>query len=144
MAGEKRRVPSISIVHVEGELFFGAAELFRTQVQRACNDENLKIIILRMKNAHRLDATSVMALEELIVFMRSIGRDLIISGATKDVYKVLRNSGLVQVLGRDNIYMGSLKNPNRSTRNALKRAQEILGTEKADIRIYYDPNQSKA
>ncbi|MFT4548571.1 MAG: SulP family sulfate permease [Verrucomicrobiales bacterium] len=142
MEGSKRRVPSISIVHVEGELFFGAAELFRTQVQRACNDENLKIIILRMKNAHRLDATSVMALEELIGFMRSKGRDLIISGATKDVYKVLKNSGLVNVIGRDNIYMGSLKTPNRSTRNALKRAQEILGTEKADIRIYYDPNQS--
>ncbi|MGI9244779.1 MAG: SulP family inorganic anion transporter [Verrucomicrobiales bacterium] len=142
MEGAQRRVPSISIVHVEGELFFGAAELFRTQVQRACNDENLKIIILRMKNAHRLDATSVMALEELIEFMRSKGRDLIISGATRDVYKVLRNSGLVEILGRENLFMGSLKNPNRSTRNALRRAQEILGTEKADIRIYYEPNKS--
>jgi len=142
MEGGERKVPSISIVHVEGELFFGAAELFRTQVQRTCNDPNLKIIILRMKNAHRLDATSVMALEELIEFMRSNDRDLIISGASRDVYQVLRNSGLVEILGRENLFMGSTQNPNRSTRNALKRAQEILGTEKADIRIYYDPNQS--
>lgn len=142
MEGAERKVPSISIVHVEGELFFGAAELFRTQVQRACNDPNLKIIILRLKNAHRLDATSVMALEELISFMRTKGRDLIISGATKDVYKVLRNSGLVKILGRENLFMESLKNPNLSTRNALLRAQEILGTEKADIRIFFDPNKS--
>ena len=141
MEGPERRVPSISVVHVEGELFFGAAELFRTQVQRACNDPNLKIIVLRMKNAHRLDATSVMALEELIKFMRSKGRDLIISGATKDVYKVLKNSGLVKVLGRENLFMHSVKNPNLATRNALKRAQELLGTEKADIRIFFDPNQ---
>ena len=142
MEGDERKVPSISIVHVEGELFFGAAELFRTQVQRVCNDPNLKIIILRLKNAHRLDATSVMALEELIGFMRDKGSDLIISGATKDVYKVLRNSGLVKILGRENLFMESMKNPNISTRNALKRAQEILGTEKADIRIFFDPNKS--
>jgi len=143
MDEEKRSIPSISIVHVEGELFFGAAELFRTQIQRTCNDPNLKIIILRLKNARHLDATSVMALEELIHFLRRSGRDLIVSGAMKAVYRVLKNSGLVEVLGRENIYMGSPKNPNLSTRNALIRAQEILGTKEADVRIYYDPNKPR-
>lgn len=139
----KRTIPSISIVHVEGELFFGAAELFRTQIQRTCNDPNLRIIILRLKNARHLDATSVMALEELIHFLRRDGRDLIVSGAMKEVYRVLRDSGLIEVLGRENIYLGSPKNPNLSTRNALIRAQEILGTKEADVRIYFDPNKPR-
>ena len=142
--GRTRQFPSISIVHVEGDLFFGAAELFRTQIQRTCADPNLRIIILRLKNARHLDATSVMALEELVDVLRSSGRDLIVSGAMKDVYRVLKDSGLVEVIGRDNIFPGSAANPNLSTRKALKRAQEILGGEEAEVRIYYDPSKGKA
>lgn len=138
-----RQNPSVSIVHVEGELFFGAAELFRTQIQRTCADPNLRIIILRLKNARHLDATSVMALEELVRVLRADGRDLIVSGAMKDVYRVLRNSGLIDVIGRENIFLGSTTNPNLSTRNALKRAQEILGSDQADVHIYFDPQKQK-
>jgi len=143
MQSDRRQHPSISIVHVEGELFFGAAELFRTQIQRTCADPNLKVIILRLKNARHLDATSVMALEELVRVMRSEHRDIIISGAMREVYRVLKNSGLLEEIGRENIFMGSAANPNLSTRNALKRAQEILGTKDAEVRIYYDPRQSQ-
>jgi SulP family sulfate permease len=135
----RRQNPSISIVHVEGDLFFGAAELFRTQIQRTCADPNLRLIILRLKNARHLDATSVMAMEELIRVLRADGRDLIVSGAMKDVYRVLKDSGLVEVIGKANIFLGSPSNPNLSTRNALKRAQEILGRKDADVRIYFDP-----
>jgi SulP family sulfate permease len=138
-----RQNPGISIVHVEGELFFGAAELFRTQIQRTAHDENLRVIILRMKNARHLDATSVMAMEELIGYLRSSGRHLLVSGLSKEVYRVLRNSGMVEVVGRDNLFMGSAANPNLSTRNALKRAQELLGTKHADVHIYYDPSRKQ-
>jgi SulP family sulfate permease len=138
-----RQNPSVSIVHVEGELFFGAAELFRTQVQRTCSDPNLRIIILRLKNARHLDATSVMALEELIRLLRRDGRDLIISGVMKDVYRVLFDSGLTEVIGKDNIFLASPSNPNVATRNALKRAQQILGTTEADVKIFFDPSKQK-
>jgi len=134
--------PQISIVHVEGELFFGAAELFRDQVRRVCDDPNLKVVILRLKNAYHLDATSVMALEELIRYLNEKERYLIVSGARKDVYRVFKNSGLIDILGKKNFFMGSSANPNMATRNALKRAQELLGSDKADVRIYFDPNKS--
>ena len=136
-----RSHPAISIVHVEGEIFFGAADLFRSQIQQTAADPNLRIIILRMKNARHLDATSVIALQELTDFLRSDGRDLIISGLSKDVYKVLKNAGMVPVIGRENLFIGSAQNPNLSTRNALKRAQAILGTAQADVRIFYDPGK---
>ena len=144
-AGEKRArpLPAISIVHVEGDLFFGAAELFRTQIQKTSLDPDLRIIILRLKNARHLDATSVVALEEMIHFLRAHDRDVILSGASKELYRVLKNSGIIDVVGRKNIYLNNPKNPNLSTRYALKRAQEILGTEEADIRIFYDPTKDK-
>ncbi len=140
-AAALRPNPKISIVHVEGELFFGASELFRDQARRVCEDPNLKVIILRMRNAYRLDATSVLALEELVRYMRETGRALIVSGARKDVYKVVRNSGLLDIIGRENFFMGSTQNPNVATRNALKRAKEILGEVKPDVEILYDPSK---
>jgi sulfate permease, SulP family len=150
--GEKRKrpIPAISIVHVEGDLFFGAAELFRTQIQRTVSDPAIQVIILRLKNARHLDATSVMALEDLIRFMRDKGLHLIVSGASRDVYRVLKYSGVLQTLqegcdrkaGESNLFLTNPRNPNLSTRGALKRAQQLLGTDKADIRIFYDPHQS--
>ena len=141
-ADAPRDFPQISIVHVEGELFFGAAELFRTQIQRTVADPNLRVIILRMKNARHLDATSVMALEELIRFLRSKNRHLIISGAMKGLYRVLKDSGMVEVIGRDNLFLGSAQNPNISTRNALLRAQQLLGRKDAEVKIYFDPSHA--
>jgi SulP family sulfate permease len=144
-----RPIPAISIVHVEGDLFFGAAELFRTQIQRTVTDPAIKVIILRLKNARHLDATSVMALEDLVHFMRRNGLHLLISGATKDVYKVLKRSGILDMLqegadraqGESNIFLTMPSNPNISTRDALRRAQQLLGTKEADVRIFYDPNR---
>lgn len=149
--GEKRPrpIPAISIVHVEGDLFFGASELFRTQIQRTVSDPQLKIIILRLKNARHLDATSVMALEDLIRFTRGHDRHILVSGATREVYRVLKQSGILTTLqegadrsaGESNLFIHSPANPNVSTRAALKRAQQLLGGEKADIRIFYDPTK---
>lgn len=136
-----RQHVAISIVHVEGDLFFASAELFRTHVLRSCADPSLRIVILRLKNARHLDATCALAIEELTRVLREDGRDLIISGVTKDLYRVLKDSGLVEVIGKDNLFIASPANPNVSTRNALKRAQEILGIQDAEVRIYYDPSK---
>lgn len=130
--------PEISIVHVEGELFFGAVELFRDQMRRIVEDPNLKIVILKMRNAHHLDATSVFSLEELIINMRDLNRYLLVSEARKDVIRVLKNSGLMEIIGRENIFPDVTQNPTLSTVRALKRAQEILGDDKADISIFID------
>ncbi|MGB0291711.1 MAG: SulP family inorganic anion transporter [Luteolibacter sp.] len=147
----ERHIPAISIVHVEGDLFFGAADLFRTQIQRTVSDPAIKVIILRLKNARHLDATSVLALEDLVGHMRSKGLHLIVSGAPIQVYKVLKKSGVLELLqegcdrknGETNLFIGNPSNPNISTRDALLRAQELLGTHDADIRIFYDPAKEK-
>lgn len=138
----EQRLPQISIVHVEGDLFFGAADLFRRQVARIAEDPSLAVVVLRMRNARNLDATSVCALEELIRFIREKGRHIIISGAGRKVFRILKRSGVIEVLqqgcqkGESNIFLIEPKNPNMSTRKALMRAQTLLGTKQADISIY--------
>ncbi len=145
-----REIPAISIVHVEGDLFFGASEIFRTQIQRTTVDPAIKVIILRLRNARHLDATSVMALEDLVKSLRRQDRYLLISGATKDVYKVLKRSGILETLqqgadrkqGESNIFLTMPSNPNISTRDALRRAQHLLGTKNADVRIFVNPEKN--
>lgn len=147
ISGKKdRNHPSISLVHVEGDLFFGATEIFRSQIQRITSDPSLKVIILRLKNARHLDATSVLALSELASFVRSQKRHLLLSGCPRSIYRVLKNSGVLDILqadcdrskGESNVFPEMPTNPNLSTRGALKRAQQLLGTKNADVVIFVD------
>ncbi|MEI6861298.1 MAG: SulP family inorganic anion transporter, partial [Verrucomicrobiota bacterium] len=138
---------AISIVHVEGELFFGAADLFQEQVRLLADDRRIKVIILRMKNARHLDATSVMSLLELHAHLRQTGRHLIISGLSPDVERVLWNSGAQETIGRENLFPAEA-NLTMSTKRALLRARELLRedgeTDKPDLRFFYDQARQPA
>ncbi|MFW5883117.1 MAG: SulP family inorganic anion transporter [Verrucomicrobiota bacterium] len=122
-----RPIEEISIVHVEGDLFFGAAGGFYEQMRRVCEDPALKVMVLKMRNAHHLDATSMMALEELINYMNDHDRTLMISEARDEVVRVLANSGLLDRLGRHNVFPDNPQNPTLSTARALRRARTLVG-----------------
>lgn len=140
---KQRSIPQVSIVHVEGELFFGAADLFQDQMRRICEEPNLKIVVLKMRNAYNMDATGVMALEELLRYMGEKGRYLILSEVKSDMIKVLKNSGLYEEIEERNIFTDEPGNPTMSTAKALKRAKEHLGDTQADVSIYVDPVRDK-
>ncbi len=139
----QRRNNAISIVHVEGELFFGAADLFQEQVRYLADEDNIRVVILRMKNARHLDATSVMSLLQLHEYLQKSGRHLLISGISPDVEQVLRASGAWEKLGAENIFPAEA-NLTASTKKALLRASHLLQTTKADVRIFYDRKREKA
>ena len=140
---EQRSTPEVSIVHVEGELFFGAADLFRDQMRRICEDPNLKIVVLKMRNAHNMDATAVMALEELLLYMAEKNRYLILSEVKADLIRVLKNSGLYDTIEARNIFTDKASNPTLSTAKALKRAKAHLGNTVPNVSIYIDPVRDK-
>jgi len=133
----ERTNPFISIIHVEGDLYFGAADLFQEQVRLQAEDQDIKVFILRMKNARHLDASTVMALENLYEYLRQTGRYLLISGIDREVYDVLVSSGLAHELGEENIFRAE-DNPTASTKRALQRATELLHTRAAQVRIFYN------
>ena len=53
--------------------------------------------------------------------------------------RILRRHHGNRDAGESNLFLNSPSNPNISTRDALKRAQQLLGTDRADIRISYEP-----
>lgn len=122
-------IPEVSIVHVEGELFFAAADLFYEQIRRSYDNPNVKVIILKLLNAHHLDATSVMALEELIESFKKTNCHVLICGIRKDILKVFKDSGLLSRMNRQNLFPHSYNNPTLSTANAVKHAKELLKKE---------------
>ena len=133
---EERSDLEVSIVHVEGELFFGAAELFRDQMRRVSDAANLKVGIMKLRNAHNLDATSCMALEELIKYMNERDRILLVSEVRPDTMRILKNSGLVDIIKTRNLFPDEEANPTLSTAKALKRAKEIIGDRDTKVSIY--------
>jgi len=135
--------PEVSIIHVEGDLFFGAAEMFEDEVLRVAADPNVHVLILRLKNARHLDATAAAAIEQLHRYLASTGRLLLISGATPDVLRVIRNSGLLKSLGPENIFEAE-ENLTAATRRALIRAKEFLGAEvRPEVRVFYDKSRAE-
>lgn len=133
---DKRSDPEVSIVHVEGELFFGAAELFRDQMRRVSDDVNLKVVVMKLRNAYNLDATSCMALQELIKYMNERDRILLVSEVRPDTMRIIRNSGLIDVISSVNLFEDEESNPTLSTAKALKRAKQILGGVTPKVSIY--------
>lgn len=139
---ENSRMPEISIVHVEGDLFFGSAEIFLDQMRLLVQDDKHKIIILRLRNARHLDATSALVIGDLIRLARSLGSHVLVSGVHPEIERVLRQSGMMALLGEAHCFRHVPENPNLSTRDALKRAQELLGDEKANITLFAKPKET--
>jgi len=134
--GQTRSHPEVSIVHVEGNLFFGAAELLRNQMRRIFMEEHLKVVILKMRNALHLDATAAMALEELIRYMNERDRHLLISEIREDVYHIFKASGILEIVKDENIFRDDPDNPMMSTALAAKRAKELVKDDKVKVTIF--------
>ncbi|MEO6002368.1 MAG: SulP family inorganic anion transporter [Opitutus sp.] len=134
-APAERNHPQVSIVHVEGDLFFGAADILQDGVRRLAEDPNIGVFILRMKNARHLDATTILALGQLLDYLRGQHRHLLISGAHGDVALVLKRSGLAQRIGVENIFPAE-ENATMATKKALMRAQALIGA-KPELRVFY-------
>ncbi|OHE73101.1 MAG: hypothetical protein A2Y14_00570 [Verrucomicrobia bacterium GWF2_51_19] len=133
---QQRLTPEISIIHIEGNLFFAASELFRDQIKHLCERPNVQIIILKMRNAHLIDASCIMAMEELLQFMHNTHRYLILSEVRSYVRHVIENSGLLELIGPDNLFPDNKTNPTLSTARALKQAQKLIGQAEANIHIF--------
>lgn len=104
---EQRSVPGLSVVHVEGDVFFGAVDFMEEEIQRIAKREDLKVLILRMKRAACLDATSIMTLIKIHLDLRSNDKLLLICGATPEIQRIFRRSGLDRVVGQDKIFSSS-------------------------------------
>ena len=131
----KRAEPEVFIVHVEGELFFAAADLFYEQIRRVGEAPNQKVLVLKMLNAHHMDATSVLALEELLEYLKEKDCHVILCEVRKDCLRILKNSGVLARMNRRNVFPYVPSNPTLSTAKAIRRAKLLLEGGSAKVTI---------
>lgn len=140
----------IRVIKVEGELFFGAADLFQTTLKTiAKDDHSTKVIILQLKNARDIDATGCLAIEQLHNYLSGSGRHLIGCGLTLQVWEVLSDAGIVKDIGKENLFLFDDRQPNIHMQKAFKRAkylvsQSVMEIVPAEPSVVAQPSEVKA
>ena len=117
MPEEKLDIPENTFVfEIEGPLFFGTVRKFELAMEQA--QTHCKVLILRMRSTLYLDAGGVRALEQCKAACDRKGVTIVISGIHKQPYLLLKKTGLVDKIGRENIF-GNIN-------DALNRAKKIV------------------
>ena len=98
---------------------------------------------MKMRNARHRDATSCMALEELIQFMRQSDQHILVCEVKKDTLRVFKRSGLFERIGRENLFPDLRSNPTYSASRAVRRAKATVGGETTKVSIYVDSLKQK-
>lgn len=125
-AAAERIQPQIAFIDLTGEAFFGSARPIKSRVKKLREESpELKVIILRMKNAMNLDITAVNSLVELANQLREEGRTLMICGATPHIQELFDETGATEEIGADKIFVAQ-KTLLESTKRAMQRAREHI------------------
>ncbi len=124
----------VSIVHVEGNMFFGASDVIQNQIRRIAGEPNLKVLILKLRNAINFDGTSVLDIEELNRRLKKTNRVLMMCEVREPIMKVLKRSGLYDQIGADNIFENDENNATLSAARAIRATQKYIS--KGGVSIY--------
>lgn len=119
----------IRLIKVEGELFFGAADLLQSALKRMMEGDNYtRIIILQLKNARDIDATACFAIQQLHDYLRNSNKHLVACGLTPHIWEVLNNSGLVDQIGHENLFVFDEKYPQKHMQQAIQWSKTLISS----------------
>lgn len=117
MLDEQLQIPKgVEVYEIEGPYFFGIANRFE-ETMRNLGDRP-EVRILRLRQVPFMDSTAVNNLRMLHAGLAKHGVQLVLSGVQDSVRKTLESTGLVNLIGQENV------KPN--IHEALKRAEEII------------------
>jgi SulP family sulfate permease len=112
-----RQLPKrVVLYEINGPLFFGAAERFRNVLGEI--SAKPRALVVRMRHVPAIDSTGLHALRELVRNGHAAKTEVILAEVLAQPRVVLRNSGLLDEIGTENV-LDSLD-------EALERAAEIV------------------
>jgi len=122
----------VRIFNLEGELFFGAAtelEHHLEHIERVVKD-GARVLVLRVKRVRNPDAVCLEILDHFVARMRDARVAVVMCGVRADLMKVLRNSGIVEHVGAEHMFVfqetGTVWS---STLGAIRFAYEMIGND---------------
>jgi len=90
-----------TIVRIHGPFLFGATDKLRETMEPL--DRLPPIVILRLRNMTAIDATGLVALEELADMLHASGRNLILCGAREQPARLMHKADFARHVGEENI-----------------------------------------
>lgn len=106
----------VVVFEVNGPFFFGAAQKFASAMSTIENKSS--VMVLRMRNVPMIDATGLLALENVHTTAIKRGTQLVLSGVQPRPYKILERSKFLTKLGRENVA--------KDFESALNRARDLV------------------
>lgn len=122
----RRGSSPVCILHIEGQLFFGAAGELSHALDTALEDPDVQVLILRIKRTQSLDITISTLLEATSNRLEASGRTLLLVGLRPDAMRILQRTGIAEKIGEERLF------PTRqrwfgAMQDALQRAEELTG-----------------
>ncbi|MBF9349844.1 sodium-independent anion transporter [Mycobacteroides chelonae] len=106
-AASSVRASSPVIYDLEGELFFGAApelDRYLEALHARIRDENLKVVILRLKRVRHPDVVCIERLEHFIREHQELGVTVLLAGVRPDSLALLQNVGFTDWLPAEQVF----------------------------------------
>jgi SulP family sulfate permease len=95
---------SIRLLNLTGPLFFAVAGELENALAPFLQDEKLRVLILRLRQAQHIDITTASVLESMAHKLREQGRTLLLLGLRPSTLALLNRTSLAQRIGKDNIF----------------------------------------
>jgi SulP family sulfate permease len=86
-----------SVFEIKGPLFFGAVETFREALDHL--DEHPRVLIIRMRDVHAVDASGIRSLREVICRSAHDGSRVILADVQPQPRAALSDAGVLELIG---------------------------------------------
>jgi len=100
----RRECSAVRILNLTGPLFFAVAGELETELDPVIQDRDLRVLILRMRQAQDLDVTTASVFESTAKQLASSGKTLLLLGLRPSASALLEQTGIAQRLGRENLF----------------------------------------
>ena len=98
--GRYKKVPENTVVfEIHGPMFFAATEKF----SQISIPDDVKVVILRMRNVLSLDATAMRTLDSVYTICEKRGARLVLSHVNKQPYQALKKALFINKIGEESI-----------------------------------------
>ena len=112
----------ILMIRFDAQLFFANVDYFKKALQQemAKKGSQLKYVILNAEPVNYIDNTGLNQLEKIVVDIQKQGIIFKLAGAIGPIRDILKTSGLIAVIGAENIYVRTAEAYEDSVKKATK------------------------
>lgn len=98
------------VIRFDAQLYFGNKDYFKKQLYRQIDKKGpvLKYIILNAEPINYIDSSAASMLERIILDLRHRGIHFLIAAAIGPTRDILYSSGIVDILGEENVYVQTI------------------------------------